>query len=63
MSCGCKIGGGPNGVCAFHRAEIVRRRKDKYDAAKEAWIVKQICVLAEGLNMKLDPFPKKEDYD
>lgn len=63
MSCGCKIGGGPEGVCSFHRAEIIRRRKDKFDAAKEEWIVKQICRLAEEHHMMLDPFPKREDYD
>jgi hypothetical protein len=60
MSCTCKIGGGPSGVCAFHRAEIVRRRKDKYDAAKQEWIIKQICRFAELHEIKLDPFPKEE---
>ncbi len=60
MSCGCKIGSGPEGVCAFHRAEILRRRKDKFDTAKEEWIVKQICTLAKKLDVKLDPFPEEQ---
>lgn len=61
MSCLCKMGGGPNGVCAFHRAEIARRKKDKYDAAKQEWIVKMICKLAKEANIQLDPFPKREE--
>ena len=55
------MGGGPNGVCAFHRAEIARRKKDKYDAAKQEWIVKMICKLAKEANIQLDPFPKREE--
>ena len=61
MSCGCRYGGGPNGVCAFHRAEAVRARKDKRDAATQEWIVKQICNIAKQLEMNLDPLPKDEN--
>lgn len=60
MSCLCRYGGGPNGVCAFHRAEAVRARQDKLNAAKQQWIIKQIFDIAKKLDMDLDPLPKEE---
>jgi hypothetical protein len=57
MSCGCKIGGGPNGVCAFHKAESARRKKDVRDAAQQKWIIEQIKRIAEKLDVPLDPLP------
>ena len=57
MSCNCKIGGGPDGVCAFHRAAAAQAKKDKLNAARQQWMIEQIKRLAAELDISLDPLP------
>ncbi len=55
--CNCKYGGGPNGICAFHRHAAAQAKAEQKRKAREKWIINQIKKLAEKLNIDLDPLP------
>lgn len=60
MSCGCRIGGGINGLCAFHKSESARQKQDVRNAARQKWIIEQIKRLATEVGITLDPLPEEE---
>lgn len=58
MSCMCRIGGGPDGVCAFHRAEAYKAKQRTYDLKVREWMILQIQKIAKEIGIQLDPFPE-----
>lgn len=54
----CGIGGGPDGVCAFHRAEAYKAKQRTYDLKVREWMILQIQKIARETGIQLDPFPE-----